>query len=51
MDSRPTWVQDAVFYQIYPQSFCDANGDGVIDMLDFSIIANNWLGGTCGAKK
>lgn len=25
------WLGDAVFYEIYPQSFCDANGDGIGD--------------------
>lgn len=25
------WVRDAVFYEIYPQSFRDANGDGIGD--------------------
>ena len=23
------WWKSAVFYQIYPKSFCDSNGDGV----------------------
>ncbi|GAB86034.1 alpha-amylase family glycosyl hydrolase [Gordonia rubripertincta] len=27
-----TWWKSAVFYQIYPRSFCDANGDGVGDL-------------------
>ena len=26
-----TWAKDAVFYQIYPTSFFDANNDGVGD--------------------
>lgn len=28
----PAWVKDAVFYEIYPQSFCDTNGDGIGDL-------------------
>ena len=34
------WLADAVMYEIYPQSFADANGDGIgvlrgaIDHLD-----------------
>lgn len=28
----PEWLRDAVFYQIYPQSFRDANGDGIGDL-------------------
>lgn len=27
----PAWLNDAVFYEIYPQSFCDTNGDGIGD--------------------
>lgn len=27
----PQWVKDAVFYEIYPQSFKDSNGDGIGD--------------------
>ncbi|MBP3873100.1 MAG: glycosylase [Lachnospiraceae bacterium] len=27
----PGWLNDAVFYEIYPQSFCDSNGDGIGD--------------------
>jgi len=36
-----TWLKDAVFYEIYPQSFMDSNGDGIgdlqgiIDKLDY----------------
>jgi len=30
--TTPQWLEDAVFYQIYPQSFYDANGDGIGDI-------------------
>ncbi len=28
----PSWLNDAVFYEIYPQSFYDSNGDGIGDI-------------------
>ncbi|MBQ3907535.1 MAG: glycosylase [Lachnospiraceae bacterium] len=28
---QPKWLDDAIFYEIYPQSFCDSNGDGIGD--------------------
>lgn len=28
----PTWLNDACFYEIYPQTFCDSNGDGIGDI-------------------
>jgi alpha-glucosidase len=31
-DRRPWWA-DAVFYQIYPRSYADGNGDGVGDLI------------------
>ncbi|MFD1661796.1 alpha-amylase family glycosyl hydrolase [Streptomyces caeni] len=42
----PAWLADAVFYQIYPQSFADSDGDGIGD---FNGIAErldhlSWLG-------
>jgi len=27
-----SWLKNAVFYEIYPQSFCDTNGDGIGDI-------------------
>ena len=32
MKSTPSWLEKAVFYQIYPQTFYDANGDGIWDI-------------------
>ncbi len=32
MSSGPEWVKNAVFYEIYPQSFYDSNGDGIGDI-------------------
>ena len=29
---RTQWYKDAVFYQIWPRSFCDGNGDGIGDL-------------------
>jgi len=29
--NQPNWLDNAVFYEIYPQSFCDTNGDGIGD--------------------
>lgn len=28
----PSWLKNAVFYEIYPQSFCDTNADGIGDL-------------------
>ncbi len=30
--SLPAWLKTAVFYEIYPQSFYDTNGDGIGDL-------------------
>lgn len=30
--NTPKWLDDAVFYNVYPQSFCDSNGDGIGDL-------------------
>jgi len=32
MMKTPSWLEDAVFYEIYPQSFYDSNGDGIGDI-------------------
>ncbi len=32
MRKMPKWLQNAVFYEIYPQSFQDSDGDGVGDI-------------------
>ncbi len=29
---KPAWLEEAVFYQIYPQSFYDYDGDGIGDL-------------------
>jgi glycosidase len=29
----PSWLSSAIFYEIYPQSFRDTNGDGIGDLL------------------
>ncbi len=29
--NQPEWLDNAVFYEIYPQSFCDSNADGIGD--------------------
>ena len=28
----PQWLKNASFYEIYPQSFYDSNGDGIGDI-------------------
>jgi glycosidase len=28
----PDWLEDAIFYEIYPQTFFDSNGDGIGDL-------------------
>ncbi|MFI2370679.1 alpha-amylase family glycosyl hydrolase [Streptomyces sp. NPDC018833] len=42
----PAWLADAVFYQIYPQSFADSNGDGIGDFNGITDHLDHlaWLG-------
>ena len=28
----PNWLKNAVLYNVYPQTFCDSNGDGIGDL-------------------
>jgi glycosidase len=46
MKKSPAWLQSAVFYQIYPQSFCDSNADGIGDIPGIIRKLNylKWLG-------
>lgn len=32
LPTPPEWLKNAVFYEIYPQSFYDSNGDGIGDL-------------------
>lgn len=32
LSHHASWLSDAVFYEIYPQSFADSNGDGIGDI-------------------
>lgn len=32
MKNMPSWLNDAIFYEIYPQSYYDSNGDGIGDI-------------------
>ena len=40
------WLRDAVFYEIYPQSFYDSNGDGIGDLkgIEEKLDYVKWLG-------
>jgi len=46
--AAPTWLNDAVLYQIYPQCFADSNGDGIGDLRGIAEHLDylGWLGVT-----
>jgi glycosidase len=45
---QPSWLADAVLYQVYPQSFADTNGDGIGDLRGITEHLDHlaWLGVT-----
>ena len=44
--SHYPWWRGAVIYQIYPRSYLDANGDGVLTEADVKAIADHIMGQT-----
>jgi maltose alpha-D-glucosyltransferase/alpha-amylase len=45
----PGWLRDTVFYEVYPQSFCDSNGDGIGDLRGITEKLDYIKGLGCGA--
>lgn len=44
-----SWLKNAVFYEIYPQSFCDTNSDGIGDLLGITLKLDYIRGLGCDA--
>ena len=42
------WLKNAVFYEIYPQSFADTNGDGIGDIQGIITSEERRVGKECG---
>ena len=42
MAKRPAWLDEAVFYEIYPQSFKDTDGDGIGNFDGIVKKVKNW---------
>ena len=45
----PQWLNNAVFYEIYPQSFYDSNGDGIGDLAGITCKLDYVKGLGCNA--
>ena len=43
------WLKNSVFYEIYPQSFCDSNSDGIGDLRGISLSLDYIRGLGCNA--
>ena len=43
------WLKNSVFYEIYPQSFCDTNGDGIGDLMGITTKLDYIKGLGCNA--
>lgn len=50
---QPSWLSDAVFYQIYPSSFQDSDGNGIGDLpgITSRLEYVRSLGGDCGVAQ